>query len=160
MASTNKTENYELNQWVGTDKPQRVDFNEDNRIVDELLHTHFTDMSLHTTPLDKMQNASYSYFGDGNDEQVLEMPFEPDAVIVMPTNHTPVSIAGTSVKWYAAATVKGLSTGSVVINGTYVTVKQREVTQTDRQVPALNEDGELYAIIALRSDFGAQEEEE
>ena len=160
MASTNKTENYELNQWVGTDKPQRVDFNEDNRIVDELLHNHFTDMSMHTTALDKMQNASYSYFGDGSQTQVLEMPFEPDAVIVMPANHTPVSISGTAVKWYAAAAVKGLRTGSIIIDGSNVTVKQREVTQTDRQVPALNEDGELYIIIALRSDYGAEEEEE
>jgi hypothetical protein len=31
MSSTGTpTPNYELNQWVGTDKPQMVDFNSDN----------------------------------------------------------------------------------------------------------------------------------
>lgn len=34
MSSTNKT-SLGLNQWVGTDKPKREDFNEDNRITDE-----------------------------------------------------------------------------------------------------------------------------
>lgn len=37
MASTNKTPNYNLNQWVGTDTPQRIDFNDDNAAIDAAL---------------------------------------------------------------------------------------------------------------------------
>lgn len=35
MGSTNKTSNLKLNSWIGSDKPQRVDFNYDNNILDE-----------------------------------------------------------------------------------------------------------------------------
>ena len=34
MASTNKTENLGLNQWVGTDHLTRTDFVEDNALID------------------------------------------------------------------------------------------------------------------------------
>lgn len=34
MASTYKTNNIKLNQWIGSDKPQRTDFNDDNMIID------------------------------------------------------------------------------------------------------------------------------
>ena len=157
MASTNKTQNFELNQWLGSDVPQRIDFNEDNRIVDEALHAHMTDMSLHTTELDKMQNASYSYFGDGLATQVIEMPFEPHGVIVMATNHCPFVINGNTKKWYFGVGIKGLVTGNVLINGRNVTVKQGSTSASTTEVPSLNENGELYAIIAFRSADGDEE---
>ena len=34
MASSNKTPNFGLSQWVGSDKPKREDFNADNLILD------------------------------------------------------------------------------------------------------------------------------
>ncbi len=37
MASTNKTENFSLNQWVPEDPVLREDFNQDNRLVDKAL---------------------------------------------------------------------------------------------------------------------------
>lgn len=37
MASSNKTENYSLNQWVGTDPVLMADFNADNVKIDEAL---------------------------------------------------------------------------------------------------------------------------
>ena len=159
MASTNKTDNYELNQWLGSDVPQRADFNEDNRIIDEALHEHISDMSLHTTELDKMQHASFSYFGNGAATQQLEMPFEPHGVLVMATNHCPISISGNNKKWYCGVGVKGLVTGSVLIDGAYVTVKQGTPSSSSPEVPALNENGELYALIAFRSTAGDEEEE-
>ena len=39
MAS-NHTKNYNLNQWVATDKVERVDFNADNAAVETALTTH------------------------------------------------------------------------------------------------------------------------
>ena len=157
MASTNKTQNFELNQWLGSDVPQRVDFNEDNRIIDEALHAHMSDMSVHTTELDKMQNASYSYVGDGAATQTLQMPFEPHGVFVMATNHCPISINSNTKKWYFGVGLKGLVTGNVLINGRDVTVKQGTPSSSNTEVPALNENGEVYAIIAFRSADGDEE---
>ncbi len=37
MSSTAKTTNYGLNQWAGSDKPERVDFNADNETIDKAL---------------------------------------------------------------------------------------------------------------------------
>ena len=37
MASTNKTTNYELNQWLGNDYIKREDFNNDNELIDSAL---------------------------------------------------------------------------------------------------------------------------
>ena len=37
MASTNKTENYELNQWVKTDPVLMDDFNSDNQKIDKAI---------------------------------------------------------------------------------------------------------------------------
>lgn len=157
MASTNKTENFQLNQWLGSDVPQRVDFNEDNRIIDEALNAHISDMSLHTTELDKMQNASFSYFGTGSATQVLEMPFEPHGVFVMATNHCPISINSNTKKWYIGVGVKGVNSGNVLINGRNVTVKQGTPSSSNPEAPALNENGELYALIAFRSVAGDEE---
>ena len=33
MSSTNKTDYLKLNSWLGTDRPQRIDFVDDNTII-------------------------------------------------------------------------------------------------------------------------------
>jgi len=38
-SSGTPTSNYKLNQWAATDKPERADFNEDNKKVDAALHS-------------------------------------------------------------------------------------------------------------------------
>lgn len=60
MSSTNKTTNYGLNQWTGTDSPLREDFNNDNLIIDgklracvDSLSTHADDNSKHINLSDK-----------------------------------------------------------------------------------------------------------
>lgn len=54
LSSTNRTTNYGLNQWTGTDSPRRDDFNNDNLIIDnnlkanaDGLNTHMADMTAH-----------------------------------------------------------------------------------------------------------------
>ena len=61
MPSTNKTPNFGLNNWSGTDKPKRTDFTEDNLRLDSLLQTHFTDTDLHFTPEDRERFEQGSY---------------------------------------------------------------------------------------------------
>ncbi len=56
MASTNKTTNYNLNQWTGTDYLKREDLNSDNEIIDaalkenaDSLETHLNEKATQTT---------------------------------------------------------------------------------------------------------------
>lgn len=37
MASSKKTDNYQLNEWVGSDRPHRIDFVNDNLILDKII---------------------------------------------------------------------------------------------------------------------------
>ena len=53
MASTNKTQNLGLNNWLETDKPKRIDFVSDNAIVDNILGTHIKDNDIHLTSSEK-----------------------------------------------------------------------------------------------------------
>ena len=45
MSSTNKTTNLKLNDWVGTDVPQREDFNADNQRIDKAICLLYTSPS-------------------------------------------------------------------------------------------------------------------
>ena len=47
MSSTNKTSNLRLNNWNGTDKPERIDFNRDNDIIDSAITEHKNDTDIH-----------------------------------------------------------------------------------------------------------------
>ena len=38
MPTSNKTEHLGLNQWLGTDKPKRADFVEDNAAIDHAMY--------------------------------------------------------------------------------------------------------------------------
>ena len=76
MSSTNKTEYLMLNQWLGSDRPQRIDFVDDNRIIDDAIKIHFSDTSKHLSneQRDKL-NQPYvmvSYSGSGESSKVIE----------------------------------------------------------------------------------------
>ena len=49
MSSTNKTTNLKLNDWVGTDVPQREDFNADNQRIDKAIGDHTGNTTVHIT---------------------------------------------------------------------------------------------------------------
>ncbi len=77
MAASNKTKNYELNQWVGTDPVLMEDFNADNAKIDAAL-TAFA--------AGKLKFASGSYVGTGtygkNAPCTLSFDFKPRFIIV------------------------------------------------------------------------------
>lgn len=53
MPSENKTPNYGLHQWQGNEYPKRVDFNEDNDLIDAALATHEADTTVHITTAER-----------------------------------------------------------------------------------------------------------
>lgn len=70
MSSTNKTENYRLNQWVNTDYVMMSDFNSDNAAIDAALSG-------------KANIAVGNYIGNDTASPVsLSFDFAPSVVIV------------------------------------------------------------------------------
>lgn len=67
----NYTPNYQLHQWEPEDPFLRSDFNEDLAKIDEALGTSSIE------PI-----AKGSYIGDGTNDRIIQLPFEPEFVIV------------------------------------------------------------------------------
>ena len=53
MSSTNKTENYSLNQWALNDVPKMEDFNSDNKTIDTVMFKHISDSVIHLSEEEK-----------------------------------------------------------------------------------------------------------
>lgn len=84
MASSSKTEGLRLNQWAGSDKPQRTDFNYDNMQLESLVGGHIENSGIHLTETEKDKALNCcktgSYRGNGNLEQTISLGFTPKAV--------------------------------------------------------------------------------
>lgn len=85
MPTNNKT-NIGLNSWLGTDKPKRSDFVNDNVLLDSVLTGHFNDMSKHLSAQDRtLLTQGFvmgTYTGDDQATQNITLPFEAKFVIV------------------------------------------------------------------------------
>ena len=88
MASYNKSPNLVLNNWAGSDRPQRADFNSDNSIIDTRLGGHIKDASIHVTAAEKGKWNSPTefsmYFGTNADSREIKLGYQPTAVFVYP----------------------------------------------------------------------------
>jgi len=70
----NKTSNYQLNQWQGSDPVLRTDFNEDNAKLEAALTAGLAT---------KAEIVVGTYTGDGAQNRVIDLGFQPKAVLVM-----------------------------------------------------------------------------
>ena len=83
MSATNKTSYLGLSSWLGSDKPQRTDFNSDNEKIDAFASEHTTDLQCHLSEEDREKfDLPYYYgvyFGNGEQKQtvVTNCPFRP-----------------------------------------------------------------------------------
>lgn len=79
MASSNKTSNYQLNQWISTDQVRMADFNADNQKIDA---------ALNTLAAGQLRIATGSYTGNGKygatNPNTLTFPFVPLFVLLYP----------------------------------------------------------------------------
>ncbi len=85
MASTFKTTNLGLSNWLETDKPTRSDFVSDNVIIDNSLGAHLNDTTLHLTQEEKNQLSEPYIFdilqGTGEESRTIELLFTPRLVM-------------------------------------------------------------------------------
>lgn len=156
MSSTNKTTNLKLNSWISSDKPKRVDFVEDNTIIDEKLGGHILNTNIHLTTQEreKLNSMVYatSYSGTGTQSRSFNLTFAPSFVVVFKRydsfnsyvssgNYTKINGAFFSTKETAD------DCGS--ISGTSITVKQ-STSASDGIFYNLNEQYGQYVIVAFR----------
>jgi hypothetical protein len=86
MSSSAKTPILGLNKWSGADKPQRMDFNNDNDKIESQLGNHVVNSNIHLTNKEKEWINSYcatgSYTGNGSISNFYELDFTPKVVFV------------------------------------------------------------------------------
>ncbi len=156
MPTNNKT-SLGLNSWLGTDKPKRSDFVEDNTLLDSVLIGHFNDASKHLSAADRTLLAQGfvigTYMGNGLATQDITLPFEARLVIVF-CQHRAANVyrtgGGYNENNFAIVSKNGSMLG-VTLNAAKLTVTQTQSTPSaGGTLNNFNSSVEDYAYIAFR----------
>ncbi len=152
MSSTNKTTNYNLNQWIGSDIPKRVDFNSDNLIIDNALNTHFSNNDVHITANERtLWNAPFicgMYVGTGAATMDFNLNFQPKAVFVFAYDK-PFSPYG-NANSYGAVGTRNVTSIGLEVTQTGFKVYSGAANAVDGVTPMLNEAAMDYGYIAFK----------
>ncbi len=154
MPSTHKTDYLGLNQWLGSDKPKRSDFNEDNERIDAAVQTHVLDNQVHLTQEERVRwSAPFvtgSYIGNGANERTVSLGFCPTALLVCETDKAPFAFSSSQTQVRCAfATGHGVSKGVSLCDEGFM-VYHPTGTPPDGEMPRLNTAGSAYFYIAYR----------
>lgn len=128
MSSSQKTEYLQLNAWLGTDRPQRIDFVDDNIIIDRAIKEHIGNTTMHCSGEEKTKiNNPYiikTYVGTGSTSRNISFDFTPKMVIVFKRDDRPIATEsdGTILVNSAIAVNSIGGTGGVSINETVVSI--------------------------------------
>lgn len=128
MSSSQKTEYLQLNAWLGTDRPQRIDFVDDNNIIDRAIKEHVNNTTMHCTGEEKTKiNNPYiikTYVGTGSASRNISFDFTPKMVILFKRDDRPMLTEsdGTILVNSAIAVNSIGGTGGVSINETIVSI--------------------------------------
>lgn len=158
MSSTNKTNNLKLNSWLGSDKPQRADFNSDNEIIDSVITEHSSDTVLHTTADEKqVWNNPYEvfvYYGNGASSRsvTLTSSFAPRWGIVFAASY-PVGVTDianeTHYNYFGFFSTRGSNSG-ITLKDKKITVVQSATAVMQTELRNFNENGVTYVCILFR----------
>ena len=158
MPTQNKTQNLNLNSWLGSDKPKRQDFVDDNNILDSVIGQHITNTIMHMSQSEKdLLNSPFSISiiaGDGNSSCTHTLSFEPKLVLVFAQNEVPIKY-DISENYYiysfAIATQNTYgSTKGASLSGSALTLSQTQSTPQDKIFLNLNKYFEQYVCIAFK----------
>lgn len=148
MASTNKTANLGLNSWLGTDKPTRTDFVEDNAIIDSAISSHTGNSTAHLTSEEKSRVSSpvlvRQYAGTGSASLTISFAFSPKLVIVQRVDYPTVS--GDAACFGVVTPTYGGTLG-LELSASSLTVKSSSLSQGQS---GFNENGGQYIAVAFR----------
>ena len=156
MAASKKTAVLGLSLWQGTDKPRRADFVADNEALEAKLGGQIGDAAVHldTARAQKLDTpfAVQTYAGNGSARHTELFDFEPSLAVVFAVNKGASEWNGTCTKHYAGVAEKGGSASAgVALNAIGVTMLQEQtVPASGGAMPALNEKGVTYCVLAFR----------
>ncbi len=130
MPSTNKTEKLRLNCWTENDRPTRVDFINDNIIIDNMLGTHLESGTLHLSAEEKARVQSpYSFRiiqGTGEETRNISFDFEPKMVIMIAAGKDAFEISNGEIKLNQCIAVNGYgSSKKCLLSGSTFTFYQK-----------------------------------
>lgn len=151
MSDQNKT-SLGLHDWKADDKPVRLDFAQDNQLLDSLLTAHFNDNSRHKNADDPVPMTINSYVGDGKAQQVISLPFAARLVLVYRQNLSAVGMrtGGELGAYCAFAAPSERAMAGLLLDGTSLTVMQDSDTSTTKVHNSFNESNIEYEYIAFR----------
>lgn len=157
MASTNKTENFSLNQWVGTDPVLMEDFNADNAKIDAALQSLVSG---------QLKMAVGSYYGNGtfgaSNPSSLSFDFVPSVVIIQKDYYIPLN--PTSIRALMIRPMNEIPM-ELYASGSAANTRPLNITWGDKSVSwwysgaadydshganwQMNSDGEIYYYAAI-----------
>ena len=128
MSSTNKTTNLKLNDWVGTDVPQREDFNADNQRIDKAIGDHTGNTTVHIT---QAERDLWGLFADGMAPSVCKF-------------------SSSANYHYVAFASQTRGTIGMTLDNQTLTVNQSVSPVTGQEYACLNQNGTTYAVLFFR----------
>lgn len=156
MPTNHKTPRLQLNSWLGTDKPLRSDFVEDNLLLDTLLGEHLEDTGRHLSETDR--TALLTPFvtgllgGSGSASGVHVLDFAPRLVAVFLRNapFTRYDAQSGNTVCSAAIVWQGVTSGGASLSGKTLTLTQTQSDPVDSIFYNLNANGGQYGYVAFR----------
>ncbi len=153
MASTNKTANLGLNQWIGTDKPKRSDFVSDNTIIDNILGNHINDTSIHLTAEEKDRASTpyviYTVYGTGEATTTLKVGFTPRLVFAFKKSSALCEPKDEQTKVNSAIATSYGTTGGLTIENDEIVMHQI-IASSANAMYNLNENSAEYIVIVFK----------
>ena len=157
MASSGKSKFLGLSLWEETDRPERLDFRQDNEKLEEILSGHLYDSFIHLTQDQKrFVNDPFAigmYTGNGEPIRTFSYPFPPKLLLIFAKRpKPPLAFKNGMALIYAAV-------GNPSYDGTAgLRMRQKEYDvfqQTEEEAEngfrcCLNELGMYYNVMILR----------
>ena len=158
MPTNNKTPNLNLNSWIGTDKPKRQDFVNDNNIIDSVVGSHISNTLIHMSAAEKeLLNSTFdvgTLAGDGNATCTHALDFIPKFVLIFAKGEVPIKYDTTNnyyVYNFAIATQNTYgSTQGATLNSAELTLQQTQSTPSDGIFINLNKYFKQYVYLAFK----------
>lgn len=155
MASTSYTNNLGLCAWDGTDRPKRIDFVNDNAIIDEKLGEHLINSNIHVTAEEKIQFLNpytvFSYAGDGAKTKTFTLDGTYTFAIIFQKFYPPVEIddSGNVVSRFSIVGRVFGSSSSVSLTSNTIVVTQ-DTEATDGVINNFNESAGQYVVVLFK----------
>ncbi len=155
MASTSYTQNLGLCAWQSTDRPKRVDFVNDNSIIDEKLGEHLKNANIHVTKEEKDRISNpytvFTYAGDGAASKTFTLSDSYTFAIVFQKYYPAAQVTSNNTVVSHFAVVGRLfgSSANITLKSDSIVVTQ-DTTAVDGVINNFNENGGQYVVLLFK----------